>query len=643
MNNYIIGQSTLDTLIPKSPEQLKDMVGSPQGLTLIGCLVAFGLLSFLDGDKKPLLASGRWAKAAEKNAAKKKALQQINSPSRNTVSFYLGQPAFIRYQLELEFYNRLKNTALATQTTKPKKRRATNSLYLPDAQRGIAAIGAAGSGKIFSVIDPVIRSSLDQGFPTLIDDFKYPAQTSRAVAYAIKRGYQVRVFAPGFPESDTCNPFDFLKDSEDAIAAGQLAQVINRNIDRGSKGGDKFFEEAGDVLVEGIFLAIKALGELRGDNSLCDLMSASALLSMPNLPHRLEEAINRGDLGVWTSRPLQQLISTKDSEKTVAGILATAQRVFQRFLKKDFIGAFCGETTLPLDVDGKTLIIFGLDRTNRDIVSPLLAAIFHMIVARNVSRPTPRREPLVVSIDELPTLYLPQLVNWLNENREDGFCGILGFQNISQLEKVYGKELTRAIIGGCGTKVVFNPQDTESAKYFSDLLGEEEVNFKSKSDSKNVGGKSNKSKSYSEQRQKKHLFEPAEFAKLPTGKGIIINPAYGNKQESYLPLLTKIKVPKTDLSEQEWSESNWQKCRQKMLVDSESRNPLLFADNYIRTEQFQERKAIVEEVFYLAKDKNNNASQNPNNSTINFQKNEEFSENIKYNNDNNLTPLEETC
>ena len=92
-------------------------------------------------------------------------------------------------------------------------------------------------------------------------DFKYPAQTKRAVAYAMKRGYTVRVFAPGFPESETCNPLDLIKDEEDAIAAGQLAQVVNKNFSKGNAGGgDKFFEEAGDSLVEGILLVTKAVG-----------------------------------------------------------------------------------------------------------------------------------------------------------------------------------------------------------------------------------------------------------------------------------------------------------------------------------------------------------------------------------------------
>jgi type IV secretory pathway TraG/TraD family ATPase VirD4 len=116
----------------------------------------------------------------------------------------------------------------------------------------------------------------------LLYDFKFPAQTKRAVAYAMKRGYTVKIFAPGFQESETCNPLDLLRDEEDAIAAGQITQVISRNFDRGgNSSSDKFFEEAGDSLVEGILLITKANATLTGEYKYCDLMMAQAILSLP--------------------------------------------------------------------------------------------------------------------------------------------------------------------------------------------------------------------------------------------------------------------------------------------------------------------------------------------------------------------------
>lgn len=115
-------------------------------------------------------------------------------------------------------------------------------------------------------------------------------------------------------------------------------------------------------------------------------------------------------------------------------------------MKEGVLGSFCGWTSIPLELKGKQLLIFGMDRERRDVVGPLVATVLHMIVTRNVVKR--RQDPLIVAIDELPTLYLPTLVQWLNENREDGLSVILGFQNLVQLEKTYERELARAILGG---------------------------------------------------------------------------------------------------------------------------------------------------------------------------------------------------
>ncbi|OKH33113.1 transfer complex protein TrsK [Calothrix sp. HK-06] len=572
-------------------ERLADLMKSQSGLVLLSCFVAIGVFKFLSGaNYKGKVATSYWGGNCEKARASSKAKKQIAKPTRNSVALYVGTPSQMRTRLNAE-WRRL--GLLQTQTNFGNNFNqfisANHTLYVPDAQRGVAVIGAAGSGKTFSVIDPLIRSAFDQGFPMCLYDFKFPAQTKRAVAYAMKRGYTVRVFAPGFPLSETCNPLDLLADEEDAIAAGQLTQVISRNFDRGGNASsDKFFEEAGDSLVEGILLVTKAIKTLTGEEKYCDLMMAQAILSLPNLPARLEAA-SIEKLKVWTSRPLSQLISVKDSEKTAASIIGTAQRMFQRFLKRDYVGAFCGKTTLPLDLDGKQLIVFGLDRNNRDIVGPLLAAILHMIVTRNVSRTIPRLDPLVVALDELPTLYLPALVNWLNENREDGFVGILGYQNIAQLEKVYGKELARAILGGTATKFIFNPQDPESAKLFSDYLGEIEIKFSSKSRSTGKGGGSH---STNDHHQKRHLLEPAQFAKMGTGKAVIINPAYTRAGEAYVPLLQKVKVPAADIAEMNWSEEKWNFVLHRLIQNNEAR----ISDSE-RSQQFLERRELAEKLF----------------------------------------------
>lgn len=537
--------------MPEIFNQLRVILLSSNGLLLLTCAIGLAAMSLAD-NRKGKLATSRWSNGNEKSIARRKAQQQMKEKQRNAVALYIGKPTLIQ----------------------------PSNLYIPDVQRGIAVCGGPGSGKTFSMIDPAIRSAIDQGFPTIVYDFKYPAQTARLAGYAAKAGYEVRIFAPGFDESSVCNPLDFLRDETDAETARQISVVLNKNFKLSSQNTeDAFFSVAGDQLIEAVLMLAKS-------TSYKDVMMCQSILSMDGLTQRLQNA----DLNYWIRASFGQLLSVADSEKTVASIIATANNVFTRFMKKNILGAFCGQTTLPIDMDGKQLLILGMDRERRDVVGPLLATVLHMIVTRNVVKK--RKTPLILAIDELPTLYLPSLTQWLNENREDGLCTILGFQNLVQLEKVYGKELARAIVGGCATKAIFNPQEYDSAKLFSDFLGDEEVRYRQKSRGRS-GGQS--SVNTSDQERTRKLFEASQFLKLPAGKCILINPGYSNEKEASVPIEQRVKIPTADLKAFQESEQEWEKVREQLKRSSGQRPP--------STEELKKRYVASNSLYPLPADK----------------------------------------
>ncbi|MFQ4143305.1 transfer complex protein TrsK [Fischerella thermalis CCMEE 5273] len=517
-----------------------DKLISPQGLVLAGGIGLLLLLQLFSNGKKGKLATSYWGGAKETAQAKKKALKQITSPKYDSASLYIGVH---RYKGQ-----------------KPPKGSGGVPVYVPDVQRGTAVIGAPGSGKSFSAINPMIYSAIDQGFGIIIYDFKYPSQ-AKIASYAKSKGYDVHIFAPGFPESEVCNPIDFLRDSSDAETARQLATVINKNFRLlGNASEDAFFGPAGDQLTQAILMLTKEFGEY------ADIMTAAAILSSEKMVERLMAA----SLNPWIRIAFGQLFSSAGSEKTIAGIAGTASLMFTRFMAKNTLGCFIGKTTLPLEVGKKQMIIFGLDRERRDAVGPLMTSIMHMTVARSIAKKRKETGPLVVSVDELPSIFLPDLFKWLNESRSEGFCGILGWQNMGQLEKIYGKEIAKAILGACGTKFVFNPGEEESARIFSAYLGEEEIKYKQKSRSM-VGGKT--SISISDQEKTRKLFEPAQFLKLPPGKCVFINPAYDNRKEGSVPILKNIKVPKYIIGLEEENSKNWDKLINKLARKSTQKRP----------------------------------------------------------------------
>ena len=498
-------------------EMAQSLWESGMGTLLSGMAVLSVGMAFLGGKSKQTLATGRFAGNPERRQARRIARQQRRQRYPAKVALQAG------------------------------------TLDLPQAQQSVVVAGAPDSGKTYSIIDPAIRSAIAQGLPILVYDFK-GSQLAAHAAWAASQGYQVEVFAPGQPYTGVFNPLDFLADETDTLMASQLAYVLQKNTQRDSGYRENdFFNSAGTNLVEAVMLLAKL-------TPYPDLLMASKILNLSVLPARIRQAGVSGCIPAWTLESFSQLIASEGAEKQIAGIIATAQRTFKTFIGKQLVSSFCGETTLPLDMKGKRILFLQVDIQKRDAVSPLLAAILHLLVTRNFAQP--RQEPLLIALDELPTLYLPDLPKWINEFRSNGFVALLGYQNFAQLQHIYGRELSRALFAACGTKVFFNPKDRETAHEFSGYLGEKDVRLFTRSRSQGRYG----SHSRSEQLQRVPLMTTDQILKLDQGECVFINPAYRSRGEASVPLRLKVKISPRERQIQQRSEALWYKAVRQRLI-----------------------------------------------------------------------------
>ena len=142
MNQYLAVKPTQDPLT-STFDHISRSISPQQVMILLACLGLIGLIALVGrtGGKKGKLAKGYFGARAEKAAAKRFALKQMQGRKKNAVSVWVGTP---------------------TQNPLGKQ-----PLYLPDVQRGMAVLGAPGTGKTVSVIDQVAISVIEQGFPVL--------------------------------------------------------------------------------------------------------------------------------------------------------------------------------------------------------------------------------------------------------------------------------------------------------------------------------------------------------------------------------------------------------------------------------------------------------------------------------------------
>lgn len=507
-----VATATASTSISNSGNALIKSFSGTNGILLCVALAGFLVLSWLGQghSRRGRLATARFAGTAEKAKARRKAQKQMKAKRHN--------------QVAVDIYK---------------------SVYLPDLQQGLIACGGAGSGKTESMLLPAMYSSIEQGYPMLVYDFKYgdprDSLTGSIAAYAVKHGYKVHIFAPGFPESEICNPLDFLIDDLDGEMAGQLARVMNRNLKpAGGKGDDPFFSIAGDLLILAVLLLAK-------QTAYPDMVQCQKILSLTKLKDRIEAS----DLSYLTKSTFDQFLSVAASEKTADSIRGTAQNLFVPFTTPGISSAFCGETTLPLTITGKTLVVLGLNKANKESLAPYVAGILQMLVQRNLS--FARTDPFVLAIDELPTIFT-DIDNWLAQNRSAGLCCLLGVQDYGQLEDRYGKERARTIFANAATKAIFAQQEYESARSFSDLLGDQEIHYKQKSRGSS-GGKASTNVTDTERTGK--LFTPDQFSKLPPGKCVLVSPGFSTKSETKIPILQQIPLTEKAKQRKAWCQKMW--------------------------------------------------------------------------------------
>jgi len=81
-----------------------------------------------------------------------------------------------------------------------------------------------------------------------------------------------------------------------------------------------------------------------------------------------------------------------------------------------------------------------------------------------------------IVIDELGALdYQGQLENLVVRGRKRGLCVALGFQAVSQLYSIYGRDRTVTLLSAPATKLILRSDEAETAEWASRTLGQREV------------------------------------------------------------------------------------------------------------------------------------------------------------------------
>ncbi len=127
----------------------------------------------------------------------------------------------------------------------------------------------------------------------------------------------------------------------------------------------------------------------------------------------------------------------------------------------------------PQKIEGWLFITARPDQ--RETLRPLISAWMDIALNALMVLPENRERRLWFVMDELAALQkLPRLQAGLAESRKYGGCLLVGFQSKPQLEEIYGRNASDAVLDLFNTKVFFRCTEPSTQQWISKVLGDKE-------------------------------------------------------------------------------------------------------------------------------------------------------------------------
>ncbi|HFQ92491.1 MAG TPA: type IV secretory system conjugative DNA transfer family protein, partial [Anaerolineae bacterium] len=117
--------------------------------------------------------------------------------------------------------------------------------------------------------------------------------------------------------------------------------------------------------------------------------------------------------------------------------------------------------------NGTIYITYSLNdlRAAGGVVAATIAAILRYHMRQN------QRQKMLVAIDELPAVGLRNVADYLSTCGGYGVTLLLYVQSVAQLQSLYGKDGTRAILSNCDHQLWYPAAEIETARFMSELNG----------------------------------------------------------------------------------------------------------------------------------------------------------------------------
>lgn len=378
--------------------------------------------------------------------------------------------------------------------------------------RGIFIAGAAGSGKSESVAVPLLYDFIRQGFSGVVYDFKYPALDNDIRSFMEATGSGLRHFCVDFSNpyrTDFINPIQPGYMPNTSYAREYAVSIVSNLTKESIKHPDFWSRSATDVLTACIWYLREEHPEI------CDIPHVFAMVGS-----RGEDLLATLQKNIVTAQMVRSVYDAllRGADNQVAGVLGTLQGAIAQINTPELMWAF-SRSGCPLDVNSPerpAVLTVATSPTTVQTLSPLCSLV--ITVATKLMN-QPGRAPSFVLLDEVPTVFVPNLEVIPNTGRSNRIATVLMCQDLAQLADGYGDKKADVLFASCNTHFYGRVASGKTAEVFSRQFGKTDTVFTTRSENKSTISPF-KSKGQSEGVQERDIYRPAVFMELEVGEFI---------------------------------------------------------------------------------------------------------------------------
>lgn len=335
-----------------------------------------------------------------------------------------------------------------------------NHYKIHNLNRSLIAIGGAGSGKTYSIINPLLGYCIPRKGVLTFD----PKGELTPLINTIAKKHNKPIINFSLDNNyDIINPLTLCENKSDIIEFSSY--FLSGIVGIPQQDNAKYFFNAAKSVLTGVIVYFR-----NKKPKLCTIPHIIALF-LSAKPEQITSLLNSDE---EAKRASQVLVSINEDKKLLGSVLSTFTAFFASLdtplLFRNLVSH--ERLDLPNNPQNPNVINLIFNLSKRDLYTPIYSSIIGMIIKKmNI----PNQAKSAVIIDEFTVLSIPNYSNIPETSRSNGISNCIAIQDFSQLISRYGKEEASSIISNMGSQFLFRTTNPETLEHFQKMLGTREV------------------------------------------------------------------------------------------------------------------------------------------------------------------------